>query len=124
MITSGNAGPAKLTKKVLLKMTDWIQIGRTKYFLKADRLNWIIARRVKCRMSGSHPTGYKFVHETYHAELSGAFKRVFDETIRLAEAETIQDILRICEETHEMLREVLDRDFSEKRSSSRQKSAA
>lgn len=102
----------------------WIQIGQTNYYLKSDRLNWVVARRVKCKKGKSNPDGYKFVDLSYHGALSSAFQRVFDETIRLADAETIQDILRICEETHAMLCEVLDRDFEEKRKPSKEKPAA
>ena len=102
----------------------WIQIGRTNYYIKSDRLNWVVSRRVQCKKSKTRPDGHKFVDLSYHPKLSGAFKRVFDETIRLAEAETIQDILRICEETHKMLCEVLDRDFKVDRRQSNEKSAA
>jgi len=103
---------------------NWVQIGRTSYVLKADRMSWIVARRVKCEKTKSFPEGYKFTDFTYHPELRGAFKRVFDETVRLTEAETIQDILRVCEETYAMLREVLDRDFDGKHRSGDKKSAA
>jgi len=96
---------------------NWIRVGQTDYYLKSDRLNWIVARRVKCKKCKSFPDGHKFADFTYHAELSGAFKRIFDETTKLAEAETIQDILRVCEETYAMLQRVLDYDFSEKHKS-------
>ena len=90
---------------------NWIRVGKTDYSLKSDRLNWIVARRVKCEKSKSYPDGYKHVHETYHSELSGAFKRIFEETTKLAEAKTMQDILRVCEETYATLKRVLDYDF-------------
>jgi len=96
---------------------NWIPVGKTDYYIKSDRLNWIVARRVKCQKTKSNPDGCKFVHETYHPKLSGAFARIFDETTKLAEAKTMRDILRVCEQTYAMLREVLDYDFSEKHKS-------
>jgi hypothetical protein len=94
---------------------NWIQIGKTNYYLKSDRLNWIVARQVECKKSKSFPDGHKLVNESYHPDLKGAFKRVFEESTKLAEAETIQDILKVCEDTYKMLREVLERDFSDKK---------
>lgn len=94
----------------------WKQIGDTDYFLSSDRLNWIVAHRIKCEKSKSHPDGRKFVHESYYPDLAGAFKRVFDEITRLADAETIEDILRICDETYEMLKRVLKYDFKDVKS--------
>ena len=94
---------------------NYVRIGRTDFYLKSDRLNWIVARRVKCERSKSYPTGYKMVHETYHNQLEGAFGRVFSEITKTAAAESIDDILRVCRETFTMLRQVLDYDFSDKR---------
>ncbi|MCX6645110.1 MAG: hypothetical protein NTY09_01940 [bacterium] len=94
----------------------WKQIGNTDYYLSSDRLNWTVAHRIKCQKSKSHPDGHKLVHETYHPELKGAFKRVFDETTRLAETDTIQDLLRTCDETYEMLKRALKYDFKDYKS--------
>ena len=103
---------------------NWIRVGRTNYHIKSDRLNWTVARRLKCKKTKSNPEGYKYADHSYHSSLSSAFQRVFDETVKLSEARTMQDILRVCEETYAMLREVLDYDFSEMRSSGKEKSAA
>ena len=94
-------------------MDKWIQVGETDYFLKGDRLNWIVARRVKCSVSERLPDGFNFVDFTYHGKLSGAFQRIFDETVRLAEYRSIEDLLRIIEESHAMLKDILDREFAE-----------
>jgi len=94
---------------------NYVRIGRTDFYLKSDRLNWIVARRVRCERSKSYPDGYKMLHETYHNRLSGAFERVFSEITKTAAVESIEDILRVCRETFTMLRQVLDYDFSEKK---------
>jgi hypothetical protein len=94
----------------------WKQITDTDYYLSSDRLNWVVAHRIKCQKCKSHPDGYKFVHESYHNDLPGAIKRAFDETTRLAETDTIQDLLRTCDETYEMLKRVLKYDFKEVKS--------
>ena len=91
----------------------WIHIVGTKYLIKGERLNWIVGRKVKCKKSKCFPEGWKVVDYTYHPELDGAFKRIFDETVRLAPIKTIEDLLRVCEETYQMLREVLKRDFKD-----------
>jgi len=95
---------------------NWIQIDRTEYWLKSDRLNWVVARRKKCKVTKSHPDGYKFVNETYHSTLEYAFQEVFEEIIKLADAEIIHDILQVCEETHAMLNHVLKYDFKAEKS--------
>ena len=92
---------------------NWIQIGRSNLFLKSDRLNWIVARRDKCEKSKSHPDGYRYADLTYHDKLSGAFERVYDEITKITSADSIEDILRICDETYAMLRRVLDKDFKD-----------
>lgn len=89
----------------------WKRIADTDYYLSSDRLNWIVAHCIKCLKSKSHPDGHKFVHETYHPTLAFAFKRVFDEVTRMAEMETLEELLRVCEETYEMLRRALKYDF-------------
>ncbi len=94
----------------------WTRVGKTDYYIKSDRLNWIVARRVPCKKSKSFPDGHKLVNETYHPQLSSAFKRIFEETTKLAPAKTVQDILRVCEETYTMLKEVLDYDFKDVKS--------
>jgi len=93
---------------------NWIRIGKSNYFLKSDRLCWTVSRKVGCEKSTSFPDGYKYVDFTYHSTLSNAFQRVFDESVRLSDCETVQDLLRIVEETHRMLKEILDRDFNMK----------
>jgi len=95
---------------------NWIQVGQTDYYIKSDRLNWIVARRVECRKCKSYPDGFKYVDETYHPKLHYAFEHIFDEMAMLAPAETIEDILRVCEETHAMLRRVLEYDFKDVKS--------
>ncbi|HEX9743952.1 MAG TPA: hypothetical protein VGB30_00860 [bacterium] len=89
----------------------WIQIADTHYYFKSDRLNWIVARRTKAKDSSSFPDGWKFVDYTYHSTLSNAFKRAFDETVRLSDYQSIDDLLNITEKTYMMLRKQLDRDF-------------
>lgn len=93
-----------------------IKIGNTDYYLSSDRLNWIVSRRVECSISKSFPYGYKFVDETYHHELVGAFKRVFDETVRMAKVKTLPELLRVCEQTYEMLKRALKYDFKDEKS--------
>jgi hypothetical protein len=92
---------------------NWVRIGKSDYSIKSDRLNWVVARRVKCENSKSYPDGFKHMHETYHPELRGAFKRIFEETIKLADAATLQDILGVCEETYAMLKRALEYDFKD-----------
>ena len=102
-----------IRQKEMVKVPEnWIRVGETNYFIKSDRLNWIVARQIKCEKCKSFPDGRKLVHETYHNDLKGAFKRVFEETTKLAEARTMQDILKVCEQIERMLREVLDHDFN------------
>ena len=93
----------------------WIQVGGTEFFIKSDRLNWIVARQVKCKKSKSFPDGRKLVNESYHNTLADAFKRIFEETVKLAEATAIQEILQVCEETYKLLREVLEREFCDEK---------
>ena len=89
----------------------WLQVGSTDYHLKSDRLNWIVARQVECKRSKSFQDSRKLVNETYHNTLAGAFRRIYEETVKLAEAKALKDILQVCEDTYKMLREVLERDF-------------
>jgi len=91
-----------------------IRIGKSNYYLKSDRQCWTVSRRVKCQKAKSFPDGFKFADYSYHSTLSDAFKRIFDETVKLSEYESIQDLLRIVDETHQMLKEILDRDFDGK----------
>ncbi len=95
---------------------NWLRIGRTDFFLKSDRLNWIVARRDKGKKSKVRPDGHKYTDLTYHDKLSGAFERIFDETVKLAEVKSIHEIQRACKETYDMLKEVLDYDFKERKS--------
>jgi hypothetical protein len=107
----------KTRQKEMTQMSEnWIRVGKTDYFIKSDRLNWIVARQIKCEKCKSFPDGRKLVHETYHNDLKGAFKRIFEETTKLAEAKTMQDILRVCEETYAMLKRVLEYDFKDLKS--------
>jgi hypothetical protein len=94
-------------------MAKWKRIGESDFFLKSDKLNWTVAQRIKCKTSNSHPEGYKYVHETYHSDLAAAFQRIFDETVRLADVETIEELLEVCKTTHKMLKRVLKHDFEE-----------
>jgi len=91
-----------------------IRVGETNYYLKSERNCWIVYRRVRCKVTKSFPEGFKSVDYTYHPTLSGAFRRIFDETVRLSDFKSIQDLLQIVDETHTMLKEILERDFDGK----------
>ena len=94
----------------------WKKIGDTNYYVASDRLNWIVARRVKRKKCKSFPDGYAYLDETYHNKLSSAFQRVYDEVTRTAETKTMQDLLRVCKRTEAMLKKALDVDFKDEKS--------
>ena len=94
----------------------WKPIADTTYYLSSDRLNWIVARRVKRAKCKSFPDGFDYLDKTYHSKLSEAFQRVFDEVTRLTETKTLEELLRVYRETEAMLKRALDVDFEEERS--------
>lgn len=93
----------------------WKQICNSNYYLSSDRLNWIVARRVKRKKCKSFPDGHDYIDQTYHNKLSGAFQRVYNEITRLADTETLDELLKVCKRTETMLKRVLDVDFKEER---------
>ena len=93
-------------------MTDrWIEIENTGYCLKGDRMCWTVSRKVACKKSPSFPSGFKHTDLTYHTTLTDVFRRIFEESIRISEYKSIQELLRIVEQTHQLLKKTLDRDF-------------
>lgn len=92
----------------------WIPIEGTRYVLKSDIKNWIVGIKSGGKNGDAAKDPDRVTDLTYHPSLAGAFKRIFDETVRLSDYNSVIDLLRITEDTHKMLTEIFGRDFKGK----------